>query len=133
MFQVYESLLYREHYISVFHLHWQQNKNKRAKTVRLCCAQLRLTLCGPMNCSPPGSSVLGDSPGKNSGVGYHAFLQGIFPTQGSSQVSCITDRFLTSWSTREAQNSRVMDYLKLSFNWGTGSVGDVKSIPLRRH
>ena len=23
-----------------------------------------------------------DSPGKNTGVGYHAFLQGIFPTQG---------------------------------------------------
>ena len=25
--------------------------------------------------------VHGDSPGKNTGVGYHAFLQGIFPTQ----------------------------------------------------
>ena len=23
-----------------------------------------------------------DSPGKNTGVGYHALLQGIFPTQG---------------------------------------------------
>ena len=31
---------------------------------------------------PPGSSVHGDSPGKNSGVGCHALLQGIFPTQG---------------------------------------------------
>ena len=31
-----------------------------------------------------GSSVLGDSPGKNSGVGCHALLQGIFPTQGSN-------------------------------------------------
>ena len=29
-----------------------------------------------------GSSVHGDSPGKNSGVGCHALLQGIFPTQG---------------------------------------------------
>ena len=25
-----------------------------------------------------------DSPGKNAGVGHHALLQGIFPTQGSS-------------------------------------------------
>ena len=25
-----------------------------------------------------------DSPGKNTGVGCHAFLQGIFPTQGSN-------------------------------------------------
>ena len=32
---------------------------------------------------PPGSSVPGDSPGKNTGVDSHALLQGIFPTQGS--------------------------------------------------
>ena len=35
-----------------------------------------------MDCSPPGSSVHGDSPGKKTGVGCHALLQGIFPTQG---------------------------------------------------
>ena len=45
-------------------------------------AQLRPTLCDPMDCSPPGSSVHGDSPGKNIGVGCLALLQGIFPTQG---------------------------------------------------
>ena len=33
---------------------------------------------------PPGSSVHGDSPGKNTGTGCHALLQGIFPTQGSN-------------------------------------------------
>ena len=43
-----------------------------------------LTLCNPMNCSPPGSSVHGDSPGKNTGVGCYAFLQEIFPTQRSN-------------------------------------------------
>ena len=30
------------------------------------------TLFDPMNCSPPGSSVYGDSPGKNTGEGCHA-------------------------------------------------------------
>ena len=35
-------------------------------------------------CSLPGSSVHGDSPGKNTGVGCHALLQEIFPTQGSN-------------------------------------------------
>ena len=35
-----------------------------------------------MDCSPPGSSVYGDSPGKNTGVGCHALLQGVFPPQG---------------------------------------------------
>ena len=39
-------------------------------------------LCDPVDCSPPGSSVHGDSPGKNTGVGCHALLQGIFRTQG---------------------------------------------------
>ena len=37
-----------------------------------------------MDCSLPGSSVHRDSPGKNTGVGCHALLQGIFPTQGSN-------------------------------------------------
>ena len=43
------------------------------------------TLCGPMDCSLPSYSVHGDSPGKNTGVGCHFLLQGIFPTQGSNQ------------------------------------------------
>ena len=50
----------------------------RAKLLQSCPA-----LCDPMDCSLPGSSVHGDSPGKNTGVGCHFFLQGIFPTQGS--------------------------------------------------
>jgi len=35
-----------------------------------------------MDCSPLGSSVRGESPGKNTGVGCHALLQGTFPAQG---------------------------------------------------
>ena len=38
----------------------------------------------PMDYSPPGSSARGGSLGKNTGVGCHALLQGIFPTQGSN-------------------------------------------------
>ena len=48
----------------------------------LCCGESCPTLWDPMYCSLPGSSVHGDSPGKNTGVGCHALLQGIFPTQG---------------------------------------------------
>ena len=51
------------------------------------CAQLLqscLTLCDPMDCSLPGSSVHGNSPDKNTRVGCRALLQGIFPTQGSN-------------------------------------------------
>ena len=35
-----------------------------------------------MACSPSGSSVHGILPDKNTGVGCHFLLQGIFPTQG---------------------------------------------------
>ena len=42
------------------------------------------TLCNQMGCSQAGFSLHGDSPGKNTGVGWHAILQGIFPTQGSN-------------------------------------------------
>ena len=51
------------------------------------CAELHQScpiLCDPMDCSPPGSLCPWDSPGKNAGVGFHALLQGIFPTQGSN-------------------------------------------------
>ena len=47
-------------------------------------AQLCPTLCNPMDCSSPGSSVHGDSPGKYTEVSCHAFLQGIFPIQRSN-------------------------------------------------
>ena len=51
----------------------------RAKLLQSCP-----TLCDPMDCSLPGSSAQWDSPGKNTGVGCHALLQGIFLTQGSN-------------------------------------------------
>ena len=46
------------------------------------------TLCNPMDWSPPGSSVHGDSPGENTGMGCHALPQGTFPTEGSNPGLC---------------------------------------------
>ena len=43
------------------------------------CAQLCATLCDPMDRSPPGSSVCGILPRKNTETGCHFLLQGIFP------------------------------------------------------
>ena len=42
----------------------------------------RVQLCDSMDCRPPSSSVCGILPGKNTGVGCHFLLQGIFLTQG---------------------------------------------------
>ena len=47
-------------------------------------AQLCLNYCNPMDSCLPNSSVHGDSPGKNTGMGLSFLLQGIFPTQGSN-------------------------------------------------
>ena len=53
-----------------------------------CCsvAQLHLTLCDPLDYSPPGSSVH-DFSAINAGVRGHLLLQGIFPTQESNFTS----------------------------------------------
>ena len=40
-----------------------------------------------MDCSLPGSSVHGNSPGKNAGVGYHALLHGNLPDPGIEPMS----------------------------------------------
>ena len=58
----------------------------KPKTWRWLClvAQSCLTLWDPTDCSSPGFSVHWDSPGKNTEVGCHALLQGIFPTQRSN-------------------------------------------------
>ena len=43
-----------------------------------------------------------NSPGQNTGVGSLSLLQGIFPTWGSTGVSCVAGGFFTSWATGEA-------------------------------
>ena len=55
-------------------------------TYVLCClvTQSCPTHCNLMDCSPLDSSIHGDSPGKNTGVGCHVILQGIFITQRSN-------------------------------------------------
>ena len=60
-----------------------------------------------MDCSLPVSSVHGDSPGKNTGVGCHALLQGIFLTQelnpGLLYCRQILYRLSQQGSRREAE------------------------------
>ena len=79
------------------------------------------TLWDPRDCDPPGSSVLGDSPGKNTGVGCHALLQGIVP----AQVSCIAGDSLLSEPQGKPKNTRVGSlfhlqgiFLTQELNWG---------------
>ena len=67
--------------------------------------QLCLTLCDPMNCSLPGSSVHGDFPGKNTRVGCHVLSlpgemminvsKGSTQSRDRTQVSSITGGIFT--------------------------------------
>ena len=71
------------HSLSLELLRWNQCSFKGVVCVCVCMrAQSCLTLwpCG----LPPGSSVHGISPGKNTAVCCPFLLQGIFPAQGSN-------------------------------------------------
>ena len=51
--------------------------------------------CGPMHCSPPGSSVHGIFPGKHTGGGCH-FFQGPSWLRVQTLISCLTAGFFTT-------------------------------------
>ena len=53
-----------------------------------------------MDWSPSDSSV----PGKNTGVGYHFLLQGIFLTQRSNSCLLLFRWILNHWTTQRTQN-----------------------------
>ena len=69
----------------------------RHASVKCVClvSQSYPTLCDSMDYSLPGSSVHGDSPGKNNTVGCHAFLQGSSKLRDGTQVSCIAGGYFT--------------------------------------
>ena len=52
------------------------------------------TLWDTMDCMPPGSSVHGDSLGKNIGVGCHALIQGNLPNPGIEPTQYPLDLFI---------------------------------------
>ena len=87
---------------------WERGAHTLPACMPAKLLQLSPILCDPMNCSPPGSSVHGDSPGKNTGVGCCALLQGIFTTRDRihvSCVSCIGRRLFTASPTWEAPHN----------------------------
>ena len=81
-----------------------------------------------MDCSPPGSSVHGDSPGKNTGVACHALLQGIFPTQGWNPGLLHCRRILYCLSHHESPSRDTLDNIFELFCkcWSPLQVGEVK-------
>ena len=93
-------------------------------------AQSCPTLWDPMDCSPSGSSVHQDSPGKNTGVGCMPSTRGSSQPRNQTQVSRTASGFLTLWATREAQWWRT--YFAVGSTPGSGrSPGGGHSKPLQ--
>ena len=65
-------------------------------------AQSCPTLCDPMDCSPPGSSVHGVFQARILERVAISFSRGSSQPRDWTQVSCISGRFFTVWATREA-------------------------------
>ena len=64
--------------------------------------QLCLTLCDPMDCSPPGSSVHGIVQARVEWVAI-SFSRGSSQPRDQSRVSCIIGGCFTVRATREAE------------------------------
>ena len=89
-------------------------------------AQLCLTFCNPMDYSPPYSSCqsMGILQAKllewvAFGVGYHALLQGIFPTQGSNPGLPHCRQTLYQLSYREALWISLVGYKFVAYSFIT--------------
>ena len=70
-----------------------------------------------MDCSLLGSSVHGNSPSKNTAVGCHALLQGIFPTQGLNPGLLHCRQILDSVSHQESP--RILEWVAYPFSRGS--------------
>ena len=80
-------------------------------------AQSRPILWDPLGCILPGSSVDRDSPRKNTGMGCHALLQGIFPTQGLNPGLPHCRQILYSLSHQGSP--RILEWVAYPFSMGT--------------
>ena len=76
-------------------------KSAFKSALRLACsvASVKSNSVRPRGLQPARLLCPRDSPGKTSGVGCHALLQGIFPTQGQNPGLHIAGGFFTIWGT----------------------------------
>ena len=73
-----------------------------------------LTLCDPMDCSPPSSSAHGMRQARILERVAISFSRGYSQSRDWTQVSCIAGRFFADWATGEAQ---VIQHLKKGFSF----------------
>ena len=89
--------------------------NITIQEVEVLVAQSCQTLCDPMDCSLPGSSVHGILQVRISEWVSISFSRRSFWPWDWTQVACIAGRFFTIWATREAQQQHMI--LKIFLLW----------------
>ena len=90
-----------------------------SKPCAVLVAQSCLTLCDPMIWSLPGTSVHGDSPGKNIGVSSHALLQGDLPDPEikSRSLALQVDSLLSEPLEKPHSKSCLSAFEQHAFEW----------------
>ena len=87
------------------------------RIVKMCCAMLSRSVVPnslrPHGLQPARLFCPWDSPGRNTGVGCHALLQGIFLTQGLNPGVLHCRRFYIIWAIREAQSYKITHYINV--------------------
>ena len=85
---------------------WQLDKIlNESESVKLLVTRLCPTLCDPMDCSQPDSSVHGILPARILEWVAISSSRGSSRSRNGTWVSCTAGRFFTIWATREALNS----------------------------
>ena len=93
-------------------------RGREHRYAELCLvAQPCPTLWESRDCILPGSAVHGGCPGKNTGVGCHALLQGIFPTQGLNSGLTHCRRILYCLSHQGSP--RILEWVAYPFSRGS--------------
>ena len=82
------------------------------KVVFSSVAQSCLTLCDPMDCCPPGSSVPGIFQARILECVAISFSRGSSWPRDRIWVSCTAGRFFTDWASREAHESYLSWFMK---------------------
>ena len=109
--------------------------------VKVLVPQSCPTLCDPMDCSLPGSSVQGISQARILEWVAISFSRGSSWSRDQTWVSCIAGRVFTVWATREAYKPLIQEVIEAYSSAGkesTCNVGRphfdswVKMIPWRR-
>ena len=92
---------------SSHHEHRKHSGENSLRKLKTLIVQLCLTLCDPIVCSPPGSSVHGILQARILGWVSMPSSRGSSWPRTWTQVSHIAGGFFTIWATRETQNTGV--------------------------